>query len=386
MADDEISPAEPRAENSNRDAETTQADDGVTREQARDSKALPPLPARPLPPSHQEKTLLRQSALPPPRGVHFGPLPVEQPQIPVQNEPPNRPGWRKTKWGFLLLSLPVSATIVGVGLALGYLNAPYAPWHEDSPTDWGFGSSAAAAGVSIIIVVAEFAVALWSKSRQGMHPGALVAAHLIITLMALSAVVIVSLFIIDYVPSDWYDYPRAERISLSSQTAIYGQVLLGFDCALLVIHFFLFIGACVDTNRLSNAKKQVLVVNVPVPVGPQYPVGPYGYYGVPQPFPPGAQPGHYPYPPVQAPPQARDGASPAVSQQTAMYGGYYEPAPAPTSAPVPATRAARSSRTPGQRESSAPAAASTSGSHRPQGQTTSPVEQPVQSTVPPAEA
>lgn len=144
MADNEISPAKPRAENSSRDAERTRADDGVTRAQAQDSRTSPPLPPRPLPASHQEKTLLRQAALPPRPLVHFDPLPIEQPQIPSQTEPPINPRWRKTKWGFLLLSLPVSASIVGVGLALGYLNAPYAPWHQDSPTDWGFGFSASA--------------------------------------------------------------------------------------------------------------------------------------------------------------------------------------------------------------------------------------------------
>jgi hypothetical protein len=227
---------------------------------------------------------------------------------------------------------------------------------------------------------------LWrSSKRRGLHPGSLVAFHLIIWLLAVVAVVVVAIYASDD-SYYYYSYPRASRLALSSQNRIYEQVLLGFDCALLAIHFILFVGACVETNKLEKAKRKVVVVQVPVSVNGAYPGGQYPAYGPRQSFlpPPGWQPGQYPAPLVApTPPEASGGAGPAPPPPAALYGGYYAPAPqnmawAPAqqpgnavpiqgyyAPPLPPRRYSNSRRN-SRGEQVAPALASSSGSRRSQ--------------------
>lgn len=203
-----------------------------------------------------------------------------------------------------------------------------------------------------------------------MHPGVLVTFHLLVWLIALAAVVLTALFSSDY-SYYYYSYPRSEETELGMQNTIYEQVLLGFDCTLLFIHFILFVRACVETNRLALARKKPLVIRVPVYGGPE----------------PGAQGVYYPPQSMgQAPPQFLQGNGPMSPQTAHLYGGYYAPAPppmawtgpqqqgqhamlqgyhAPSSSPaITVSAPAQSSR----REPSAAAAASGSGSRPPQGQ------------------
>lgn len=135
---------------------------------------------------------------------------------------------------------------------------------------------------------------------MGMHPGALVAFHLIIWLLALVAVIFTALFI-GYNTYDEYDYSTSEASwDIESKSYVYQQVLLAFDAILLGLHFILFIGACVETNKTNHAKKKVVIVRVPVAAGAPYPGAQYPMYGSPAPLP---------------------------SQPAAAYGGYYAPAP-----------------------------------------------------------
>ena len=220
-----------------------------------------------------------------------------------------------------------------------------------------------------------------------MHPGFLVAFHLFIWLLALVAVVATALFSDD--SASYYDYEGPERIMFESQTSAYEQVLLGFDCTLLFIHFILFVGACAETDRLAKARRKVVVVQVPVAGGGSYPEGQYPTYGPPRGYvpQPGAHPGQYPvHMMAQVPYQAGHGTGPTPPQAAALYGGYYAPGPqAPQGmawtgpqqgyyapAPAPATRASNSRRHSGRSQRQA----------RPQS-TTQPVEQ--QSTTQPAE-
>lgn len=228
-----------------------------------------------------------------------------------------------------------------------------------------------------------------------MHPGALVAYHLIIWLLAVVGVIVTALFNASY-GMNWYNFPRAIESELISRISVYEQVLMAFDCILLVVHFVLFVGSCVMTNRLSNARRKVVVVRVPVPGG--------GYPGAQYPPPPG----QYPVPLIaHIPPQAGHGVGPASPQQAALYGGYYAPVPQSTAwansqhqgnpqqlqgyyapAPVPArtNNPARYS----QRGPPAPALASSSGSRRSQRQSQVPAERqpqaPVQPTAPQEQA
>lgn len=151
-----------------------------------------------------------------------------------------------------------------------------------------------------------------------MHPGALVTFHLIIWILALSGLCIIVIDVDDYFNDD-YEYPRVLAEQLGRKTAAYERVLIAFDALLLVIHFTLFVGACVDTNRLRAARKKTVIVHVPVP-----------YYGdnrqsfVP---PPEAQAVPYPFPPMsQVSGQPGQGTDTVPPQAAALYGGYYAPA------------------------------------------------------------
>ncbi|KAH6856196.1 hypothetical protein B0I37DRAFT_412145 [Chaetomium sp. MPI-CAGE-AT-0009] len=332
MAGDESSATEPKAEESSRVQENPQTENGGDQRQPErgvqqhtETQPSPPLPPRPSPVARQE-LLKHQPPLPPPHGVHFAHLPVEQPSDSPGPERPYYPRWHATKLALLLLSLVVSAVIFGVGIALGFHNAPYyEPDYDWIPVDYELGISGTAAGLAVVVTVIEFLKTTFSSRRQGMHPGALVAFHLIIWLVAVVAVAMTSVFGAYSSLSDWYDYPRADSLVLYSQSQVYEQVLLGFDAALLFIHFVLFVGACVETNRLERAKKAVVVVRVPVHVGAGYQGagGQYTVYG-----PPGAYPAPFPAAQMtQVPPAAGGRTGPTPPQPAALYAGYYAPTP-----------------------------------------------------------
>lgn len=253
--------------------------------------------------------------------------------------------------------------------------------------------------------MAENLKIVFSSRRQGMHPGALVAYHLIIWLLAVVGVIVTAMFNSTSAMS-WYDYPSYQEGYMNAEVAVYEQVLLAFDCILLLTHFFLFVGSCVMTNRYNNAKRKVVIVTVPGPAG-GYPGGQHPAYGSHQPFMshPGAQSGQYPVPLIaQIPPGPGGGSGPTPASQAVLYGGYYAPAPQSMAwttsqqpgnpgewqgyyAPNPVS--GRTSNNPArysQRAPSAPALASSSGSRRSQRQSQAQAERqpqtPVQTTAP----
>ncbi|KAL2169058.1 hypothetical protein VTG60DRAFT_6480 [Thermothelomyces hinnuleus] len=212
----------------------------------------------------------------------------------------------------------VCAVIFGIGIALGFRSASY-----DSSdlgygaVDYEFGLSGGGAGLAIVVTTLEFLKTLFSRRHEGLHPGALVAAHLIIWLVVLATVVYTSFLNAYY----W----------LNDQTTTFQHVLLAFDCILLLIHFVLFVDACVMTNRLNRASRGTVVVRVPVQAGAGYQGVPYPVYGYPSSFVPpqaGTQPGQQPVPLMtQVPSQTAEGTGSAPPQPAAIYAGYYAPAP-----------------------------------------------------------
>lgn len=145
-----------------------------------------------------------------------------------------------------------------------------------------------------------------------MSPGAHVAFHLIIWLMALIAIVATALYY-----SNEAGYYDSEGAHYSSAGPIYEQVLIAFDSLLFVIHFVLFVGACVETNRFERTRRKTKNIIITVPA--DYPNGPYTFYGSPQSF--GLQPvahGQHPLPVI----------CPVPPQPGVLYGGYYAPPPA----------------------------------------------------------
>lgn len=152
------------------------------------------------------------------------------------------------------------------------------------------------------------------SSQLGLHHGVRVAFHLIVWLAALIAVIGTALSI----DTDYYNVAMV-------QSAIYGRVLLGFDCVLLFTHFVLFVRACVETNRFEKMRMKTKNILITVPAN--YPDGPYTFYGSPQSF--GLQPG------ALGGQQALPVICPVPPQPNVMYGGYYAPLPVATGAREP---------------------------------------------------
>ncbi|KAK4244503.1 hypothetical protein C7999DRAFT_35156 [Corynascus novoguineensis] len=362
MADGGNSAAEPRVVQSDQGTEgrgVENATDERQRERQEDETqpSPPPPPPKPLPPSHKElkhqplppshKELKHQPPFSQSHGAPFGPvsvgqLPVGQLHDEIEQPRPEHPVWRKTKSGLLMLSLMVCAVIFGICIALGFEYASDSDtYYGAEGLDFEFGLSGTAAGLAIVVTAVEFLKTLFSSRREGMHPGALVAFHLLIWLVALVAGIMTALF------NAFADWSR-------NQTALFERVLVAFDCILFLIHFILFVGACVETNQLKKANRGVVVVRVPVPVGPGYPGAPYPVYGSAGqfvPLQPGTQPGHSTVPMMtQISPQAGNGAGPVPPQPAALYAGYYAPASQGYYAPAPvvstAAHPSRSSRGP----------------------------------------
>jgi len=109
----------------------------------------------------------------------------------------------------------------------------------------------------------------------------------------------------------------------------YEEALLAFMVVLLVVHFALFVGACVETHRVNSYPvTRTVYVQVPVPgAGAGAPLPGQqllGYYAY-QPLPGQPMPFAQPQMQTQRPPQGQ--GAPAPPQRAHMY-GYYAPAPA----------------------------------------------------------
>lgn len=203
--------------------------------------------------------------------------------------------------------------------------------------------------IALLWVTADL-ITMWvSKESRGITPGANVALHLIIWMTATVAIGLISTFLswdleiqADYgsryssYADSYYDMYTYEALSALIRLI---EALVAFLALLLVIHFALFVGACVETNRYNAWKygntERTVYVHVPVAMTPGQQI--YGYWAPV----PGQQqkvfhPMSGPMPPMTVPqpgsqpqPQMVGGAGPAVPPQAQIY-GYYAPVPAPT--------------------------------------------------------
>lgn len=196
--------------------------------------------------------------------------------------------------------------------------------------------------MAIIWQAAEFITVWASKTSRGIHPGANVALHLIIWLVG----AIVVGFLATFVAFDIDDLDDADvnagYYDTDGDTPSYGslavfqtrirleEALLAFSGVLMLLHFVLFVRACVETQQYNSRRRhRTRTVYVPVPVqvaglapDSQQPVGYFAY----QPMPSQSLP--FVLPPQQHQQQPQLSGAPAPPQQAHLY-GYYAPAPAP---------------------------------------------------------
>lgn len=209
-------------------------------------------------------------------------------------------------------------------------------------------------GIALIWITADLLTTWASKTNHGITPGANVGLHLIIWLLAAFAVGFTATFLawdlelLDRYSSGYYDdsnysyygYDDIDFDALSAMVKLV-ETLVAFMGILFLIHFVLFVRACVETNQYNKWRRgtRTVYVHVPMPMGPGQ--QPYDYY-TPM---PGQQqmmmpqrnqqmayqpmPGQQPMMMMQQPPQQMMQGGPAAPGQAHLY-GYYAPAPVPT--------------------------------------------------------
>ncbi|KAK3955758.1 hypothetical protein QBC32DRAFT_367427 [Pseudoneurospora amorphoporcata] len=270
-------------------AQQRSGNDGIAARQAA------PLLPQVLPPPHpitEEKNspVFQQQQAPVPFGYGgtYQPFPLRLPGAEIAYSKK----WHVVKLAFQTASLVCSAIILGVGLALGTYATQWGnPWEVDIV----FGIEASAAGLAILWTVAELLTVYFSKERRGIHPGAHVGVQLIIVLVASLGAGIGGVFAVAFMKH--YDEDEIEILNLLSDLM---RTLFAFSIILWIIHFFLFVRACVETHIVNSTNKarRITYVRVPVPV---------------------------PMPMDQIPQHMVAGQHPMPPQQTMMYNGYYAP-------------------------------------------------------------
>ncbi|KAK0637000.1 hypothetical protein B0T17DRAFT_613650 [Bombardia bombarda] len=328
-------------------ATTEERQVGGGAEEVRTEQANPTLPPRPqaplqpLPPAHaalkhgqhQQQAFVTPQGMP---GTFYDPQ--SQQPLPAPAAPFSK-SWHLAKLVLEIVSIVFSIIIFGVAIALFARTSRYYGGSWLAETD--LGTAGTVAGLALIWNTAELLTVCFSKDRRGIHPGAHVAFHLIIWLAAAVTVAWLAVSTAYLLEDDsyYYSYYSSRTVFAYQNSTSLHNCILAFIIFLLIIHFVLFVRACIETHQLNRANRRIYV-RVPVPVG-----GPYGYYGggaPPQQF-PGLAPGTVmpPYPimaqaPGMQPQMMPYGTAPVPPQQALLYGGFYAPsAGQPMAAPQP---------------------------------------------------
>ncbi|CAJ2514178.1 Uu.00g022970.m01.CDS01 [Anthostomella pinea] len=357
-----------------------------------DGEAAPPLPKRPA------RAVDQQQPLPPPHHQHQQqhqmpyapyPYPPQQQQQPYPYAQPMRPLPRMsqpyiaTKLGLTVLSSVVA--IIIIALASTFLSEN---GDANAISYYAFPIAAAA----IIWNTAElitYCVRLRKHAQRGIHPGAHVGLHLCFWIACVFAVLLtVSIYYSENStiqdcenPSDDEDgggyygssYHRSSYSSYCDeyQPADYYKwiylptlrALIAMFALATIIHFVLFVLACIDTHKRNLLKHAGVAMPYPTAAAPapgmyyaaapppgMVPMQYYQYAPMPPPQQAHMAPGSAPAPGAPAP-QPQDPKGKETAQSYQNLAGFYAPAPVP--APVsPATRQMEQRSAPGQASSS----------------------------------
>ncbi|KAM0806533.1 hypothetical protein AB5N19_06869 [Seiridium cardinale] len=220
----------------------------------------------------------------------YQPYPQQYQQAP-RVIPYSRP-WQITKIVFHSLSIVFSIIVLGISIALVV--------DPDVNQSYQIIWVAPQAGIALIWSIAEL-ITICARRGRGIHPGAQVALHLLLWLGFLVAVGLTSWLVAfaqecDYYCREYYyDYNGGQYFSSI-------QAELAFLALLALVHFILFVRACVETNQRNKMAGPVIMVpqhmyyNQPMaqypvqsmpPMQQGYPVPPQqahtsGYYGQPK--------------------------------------------------------------------------------------------------------
>lgn len=176
------------------------------------------------------------------------------------------------------------------------------------------------AGLALVWQTAEFITVCASSRHRGIHPGANVALHLIIWLITACALSFLAVYVAidqyniddgyDYGYYGYYDDYYNDSLNWVKTIVAVEEAMLAFTVLLFLIHFTLFVRACVETHQYNRATRTIFI---PMPMGQ------YGYY------PPGPPIQQYPYGMQPVPQQQMVQPQPQMPDQIHHY-GYYAPA------------------------------------------------------------
>ncbi|KAI1089603.1 hypothetical protein F5B19DRAFT_362601 [Rostrohypoxylon terebratum] len=269
-----------------------------------------------------------------PNQLPYAPFPY--PPQPYYTQPVRLLPRFSKSWTHSKLTLTLSLVIVGIiVMALGCVfvtDATYEGW-----------VAAYALPISIASILwngAElitFAVRSRKNEKRGIHPGAHVGLHLCFwiacvfaALLSITEIIVINSDLRDcqeeknsrysYSYSNCEDY---DGLDMNGRYLPMMRAIAAFFCLMVLLHFILFVFACIDTHKRNLLKPAGMIVP---PMAPQPGVAPY-----------------YPYPapmvPQQVPFATQPKAPVAEGQNYQNLAGFYAPAP-PQPAYTPAQAAA----------------------------------------------
>ncbi|KAH7039603.1 uncharacterized protein B0I36DRAFT_357011 [Microdochium trichocladiopsis] len=187
--------------------------------------------------------------------------------VPAAGPPPVGRAWHITKIVLGSASLVFSIILVALSAASWTLSDGYA--YE---LVWVIP----VAGVAICWQVAEFITICARTGHKSIHPGAHVALHLLLWLGFLVNVILDGFnagYLAEYL-SDYDDYGYSPssyyygyyNFMISGQYQSITYALLAFSALLLIIHFTLFVRACIETHKRNSADRAVRYIYVQQPM------------------------------------------------------------------------------------------------------------------------
>ncbi|XDG09166.1 hypothetical protein ABKA04_008781 [Annulohypoxylon sp. FPYF3050] len=266
--------------------------------------------------------------------------PYQYPPQPYYTQPVRLLPQYSKSWTYSKLALTLSLVIIAIiVMALGCVFVT-----ETTYEDWVSAYTLPISIASILWNGAElitFAVRSRKDEKRGIHPGAHVGLHLCFwiacvfaALLSITEIIVINSDLRDCAEErnsrySYYSYCEDyDNIDMNGRFLPMMRAIAAFFCLMVLIHFILFVFACIDTHKRNLMKPAGMIIP---PMAPQ----------------PGAAP-YYPYPapvmPQQVPFAAQPNVPGAEGQKTAQnyqnLAGFYAPAPPqPTYAPVQAAAA-----------------------------------------------
>ncbi|KAL7810856.1 hypothetical protein V8C26DRAFT_431360 [Trichoderma gracile] len=207
--------------------------------------------------------------------VPYAPIPLPQQVFETPEPEPNRP-WELTKTALHVLSVVLGAT----GVGLGFSTLKYEYFYATVVI-----STVPPCMIALVWSLADLLVRLLRHFKRGIHPGAHVALSLIIFLLGAILPSLFGPWFQDSWNGDgsdpWQDCSNvydptthryvytctqdddARRRYLREKKVAMAAAVVTFIVA--VMHFGLFVGACVDTDRVNRVAKRPIYVVAPPP-------------------------------------------------------------------------------------------------------------------------